>query len=126
MHDVRHNGSFVARFETEEAASGFASLHGDEFSVESGRPFELHCEDGFIDSFLFDEDARAAMKTHSRFKSLSVKHDGEELTFEEEIAPPPPEPESDDTWAIKPSADALTPIEASEMPTDPAPPDATA
>ena len=119
MHDVRHNGRFVARFESEEDAYRHASLHGDEFSVEPGRPFELHCEDGFIDSFHSEEEAKAAMEQHSkRFKELSVKSEGETLAeLSVEVADP-----NQDLEVGEP-AKPLTESESSELPTDPAPPE---
>ena len=111
-YDIRHNGNFVARHDTEEAAKNHAKImfgdtppEGETVSVEQSKPFELHCEGGFIDAFDTPEEASACRDKYvGRFKTFSLKSGGED-------------------YALPDSAPAeVEPEVASEATTDPAPP----
>lgn len=81
MFEVRHNGNFVARYENEAAALESAkSIFGEDpsISVEPGGDFELHCRDGFIDSFVSEEAAAAALETRRASHAAHVERGGPE------------------------------------------------
>ena len=106
-YDIRHNGHFVARHDTEEAAEKHAVILALEetVTVELSRAFDLYCENGFIDSFNTPEEAAACRDKYAgRFKTFSIKSSGED-------------------YALPDSAPAeVAPEVASEAATDPAPP----
>lgn len=114
MHEVRSNGNFLVRFEDEAQAQKWVEAHPhlDGISVEPGRAFELHCENGFIDSFHSEDDAKASLENWSKAK----KRDGSPRFATLLIKSAEGEPLEEVVLEEEP--------EASELPTEPATPEA--
>jgi hypothetical protein len=128
MFEARHNGSFVGWAPEEEQLKEILThLPPEEVTIGPAKPFELHASaegEAIIDTFGSLEEAEAAKAVFAAQIGRDGKSRFPELTIRGE-APPKEEEVSEEIplAVLVDTADTAEGVPASEVPTDPAPPE---